>query len=279
MIDSPSEPELPRRATPCGAASTYGGYLRLDRLLTAQVGRSTQHDELLFIIQHQTSELWMKLMIHELGAAIAHLQQDRLGRCARTLERVKQVQRQLFDQWSVLETMSLAEYLTFRDALGGASGIQSHQYRAIEYLLGNKSDPSSEAHRSDAAVHAELGRLLAAPSLYDELLRALARAGHPVPSARLARDFSLMPELSPEIVAVFRRIYERPDAQWAAYVLCELLVDLEELFQLWRFRHVKVVERVIGARGGTGGTSGAVFLRKRLELTFFPELLRVRTEF
>ena len=258
--------------------TSYGGYLRLDRLLSAQQPRSSHHDEMMFIIQHQTSELWMKLMVHELAAAIAHVKADALAPCFKILARVKQVQRQLFEQWAVLETLTPSEYVQFRDTLGPASGLQSHQFRAIEFMLGNKNARILEVHRHDAAIHAWLTGLLEAPSLYDEFLRHLARRGMPVPAERTERDWTRPYERHPQLIAVFKKIYEAPGAHWEAYDMCEKLVDVEEYFQLWRFRHVKTVERVIGFKRGTGGTAGVAFLRKTLEIALFPELLDVRTE-
>jgi tryptophan 2,3-dioxygenase len=232
----------------------------------------------MFIIQHQTSELWMKLMVHELAAAIAHVKADALAPCFKILARVKQVQRQLFEQWAVLETLTPSEYVQFRDTLGPASGLQSHQFRAIEFMLGNKNARILEVHRHDAAIHAWLKGLLEAPSLYDEFLRHLARRGMPVPAERTERDWTQPYERHPQLVGVFKTIYEAPGAHWEAYDMCEKLVDVEEYFQLWRFRHVKTVERVIGFKRGTGGTAGVAFLRKTLEIALFPELLDVRTE-
>lgn len=258
--------------------TSYGGYLRLDLVLFAQHPRSAHHDEMLFIIQHQTSELWMKLMLHELAAAIAHVRADRLAPCFKILARVKQVQRQLFEQWAVLETLTPSEYVQFRGVLGPASGLQSFQFRAIEFMLGNKNAAMLAVHRHDPKVHAWLKALLEAPSLYDEFLRHLARRGMPVPAERVERDWSAPYERHPQVVAVFRRIYEAPEEHWDAYDMCEKLVDVEENFQLWRFRHVKTVERIIGYKPGTGGTAGVAFLRKTLERPLFPELIDVRTE-
>ena len=263
--------------TDLAAESSYGGYLRLDLLLAAQQPRSAHHDEILFIIQHQTAELWMKLIVHELQAAIAHVQADRLAPCFKILARVKQVQRQLFEQWAVLETLTPSEYVQFRDVLGPASGLQSFQFRAIEFLLGNKNASILAVHRHDAAVHAWLERLLRAPSLYDEFLRHLARRGMPVPRECLERDWVEPYRRHPGVVAVFKSIYEDPERHWDAYDMCEKLVDVEENFQLWRFRHVKTVERVIGFKRGTGGTAGVDFLRKTLDIALFPELIDVRT--
>ncbi len=258
--------------------TSYAGYLRLDQLLAAQQPRSTHHDEMLFIIQHQTAELWMKLLVHELAAAIAHVRADNLSPCFKILARAKQVQRQLFEQWAVLETLTPTEYAQFRHVLGPASGLQSHQFRAIEFMLGNKNPRMLEVHRHDPQRHAWLKGLLEAPSLYDEFLRLLARRGMPVPAECVERDWSAPHLRNPGVVAVLRTIYEDPAAYWDAYDMCEKLVDVEENFQLWRFRHVKTVERVIGFKRGTGGTAGVAFLRKTLEFPLFPELLDVRTE-
>ncbi len=271
-------PDDPGIITDLAAETSYGGYLRLDRLLTAQQPRSSHHDEMLFIIQHQVSELWMKLLAHELAAAIAHVRADALSPCFKILARAKQVQRQLFEQWAVLETLTPTEYVEFRDVLGPASGLQSHQFRAIEFMLGNKNPRMLDVQRHDVAVHGLLKKLLEAPSLYDEFLRLLARRGMPVPRECVERDWSLPHARNAGVTAVFRVIYENPGAHWDAYDMCEKLVDLEENFQLWRFRHVKTVERVIGFKRGTGGTAGVSFLRKTLETALFPELLDVRTE-
>jgi tryptophan 2,3-dioxygenase len=262
---------------------SYGGYLRLDRLLDAQqpVSRGAddapRHDEMLFIIQHQVSELWMKLMIHELRAAIAHLRADALEPCFKILARVKLIQKQLFEQWAVLETLTPSEYEAFRPALGTASGFQSAQYRAIEFLLGNKQAAILDVFRHEPATFAELDALLHAPSLYDEFLRLLARRGLPVPRASLVRDVTKPYVRNADLVPVLARIYEDPEQWWDAYDMCEKLVDVEEAFQLWRFRHMKTVERIIGYKPGTGGSSGVAFLRRALEHSFFPELLDVRT--
>jgi tryptophan 2,3-dioxygenase len=262
---------------------TYGGYLRLDRLLDAQqplsgaAGATPRHDEMLFIIQHQVSELWMKLMIHELRAAVASVRADALEPCFKILARVKLIQKQLFEQWAVLETLTPSEYEAFRPALGTASGFQSAQYRAIEFLLGNKNAAILDVFRHDALMHAELDTLLRAPSLYDEYLHHLARRGLPVPQAVLDRNVTQPYVRSPDLVPVFREIYADPQHWWDAYDMCEKLVDVEEAFQLWRFRHMKTVERIIGYKPGTGGSSGVGFLRRALEQSFFPELIDVRT--
>jgi tryptophan 2,3-dioxygenase len=261
-------------------STTYADYLRLDLLLAAQQPRSSpqHHDELLFIIQHQTSELWMKLFIHELEAARTLVKADRLEPAFKILARVGQIQRMLFEQWSVLETLTPTEYLEFRDVLGPASGFQSAQYRALEYLLGNKDAQGLAAHRHTPDVHAWLSGLLQAPSLYDEFLRHLARRGLPLPEDRLNRDFTQPYEPHPGVVAVFRTIYADPSRWWDGYEMAEKLVDVEERFQLWRFRHMLTVQRIIGGKPGTGGSAGVPFLRRALDVRFFPELWDVRTE-
>jgi len=268
----------PEFITDLAAETSYGGYLGLDRLLAAQQPRSSHHDEMLFIIQHQTSELWMKLMIHELAAAIAHVKSDDLAPCFKILARVKQIQRQLFEQWAVLETLTPSEYAMFRNVLGPASGLQSHQFRAIEFLLGNKIANRIDVHRYDSKVSSFLENLLRSPSLYDEFLRYLARKGMPVPAERVERDWSQPYERHAGVTAVFKTVYENTQQYWAEYDMCEKLVDVEENFLLWRFRHVKTVERIIGFKRGTGGTAGVSFLRKTLETSLFPELIDVRTE-
>jgi len=259
---------------------TYGEYLHLDQLLSAQKPLSDppHHDELLFIIQHQTSELWMKLILHELRAAIAHIQHDDLDPCFKILARVKQIQRQLFEQWAVLETLTPNEYAQFRKVLVNASGIQSVQYRAIEFLLGNKNAEIVELYRYDDQRYQEMTQILNAPSLYDEFLRYLSRSGYRIPKKCRERDWSQPHERTPALIPVFKQIYDHPDTQWAAYEMCEKLVDVEENFHLWRFRHMKTVERIIGYKRGTGGSSGVGFLKRALDITFFPELFDVRTE-
>lgn len=258
---------------------SYAGYLCLPDLLAQQRPLSSpqHHDEMLFIIQHQVAELWMKQLIHELSAAIRFVQQDQLDPCFKILARAKLIQMQLFDQWAVLETLTPSEYMEFRGVLGHASGFQSYQYRKLEFLLGNKNRDALKVFEYDAQIHAELKSALEAPSLYDEFLRHLSRRGLPVPKECVERDWSLPHQKNDALIEVFRAIYEHPRDHWDAYEMCEKLVDVEEYFQLWRFRHMKTVERIIGFRQGTGGSSGVGFLRQALELTFFPELLAVRT--
>jgi len=259
---------------------TYGGYLQLETLLSAQKPLSdpVHHDELLFIVQHQVAELWMKLIIHELREAIARLRADDVDTTLKILARVKQVQRQLFEQWGVLETLTPSEYMEFRPVLGASSGFQSLQYRLLEFLLGNKNADMLKVFAHDPAAHAALREALAQPSLYDEFLRYLARRGHAVPANLLDRDVTQPHVRDAALTPVFKRIYENAKDYWPEYHLCEQLVDVEESFQLWRFRHMKTVERIIGFKRGTGGSSGVAFLKKALELTFFPELIDVRTE-
>jgi tryptophan 2,3-dioxygenase len=259
---------------------TYSGYLCLDTLLAQQkpLSQPAHHDEMMFIVQHQVSELWIKLIIHELEAAQRFVREDKLGPCFKILARVKQIQLQLYEMWSVLETLTPSEYLQFRDQLGSSSGFQSLQYRQLEFMLGNKNAAMADVFRHDATAHAALTAALRAPSLYDEFLRHLARRGLPVPRECLERDFSQPHQFNAGLLTVFKTIYEQPHAWWDAYEMCEKLVDVENYFQYWRFRHMKTVERIIGYKVGTGGSSGVSFLRKALDLTFFPELFAVRTE-
>lgn len=259
---------------------SYGEYLHLDEVLAAQhpVSRPEHHDELLFIVQHQTSELWLKLVLHELRAVQAQLAADDLRPALKGLARVKHIQRTLTDQWSVLATLTPSEYAEFRSFLGTSSGFQSDQYRAVEFVLGNKNAAMLPMFDHDPRAQALLTDLLAAPTVYDEFVRYLARHGHDVPASMLDRDVTHAHVFTPELVPVFRRIYDNAHEYWEAYEACEELVDLEENFQLWRFRHLKAVERTIGVKRGTGGSSGIEFLRRALELTFFPELYAVRTE-
>jgi len=258
---------------------TYGRYLHLDELLAAQtpLSRPQAHDELLFIIQHQTSELWLKLALHELTGACDDMAGDDLALALKRLARVKQVQKQLIEQWSVLATLTPTEYQRFRGFLGSSSGFQSYQYRAVEFLLGAKDAAMLEVFADDPAARTLLTAARDRPSLYDEFLRLLARRGHPVPDDVVDRDVREAHREDPRLVEVFRTIYDEPERSWDVYETCEELVDIEDNLQLWRFRHLKTVERTIGFRTGTGGTTGAAFLRRVLDLTFFPELYAVRT--
>jgi tryptophan 2,3-dioxygenase len=280
MTDSNQRPVEPGIVSDFSERLSYAGYLSLDGLLAQQrpLSQPQHHDEMLFIIQHQISELWIKLIIHELSAAIDHLRHDRLPPCLKILSRVKLIQVQLFDQWAVLETLTPSEYMEFRSVLGSASGFQSFQYRKLEFLLGNKNPDNIKVFAHDPAIHDDLLRTLESPSLYDAFLRYLARHGYNIPEECRERDWSTPHIRNEALVDIFREIYRNPKQHWKAYEMCEKLVDVEEYFQLWRFRHLKTVERIIGFRRGTGGSSGVGFLRQALELTFFPELLASRTE-
>ncbi len=266
--------------TDLSAQMTYEGYLGLDTLLASQhpISAPEHHDELLFIIQHQTSELWFKLILHELHAAIGSIQQDQLEPCFKILSRVKQIQQQLYNQWSVLETLTPSEYMEFRHILGRASGFQSSQYRELEFLLGNKDPDIIKVFAYDQAVRDRLQSVLEQPGLYDEFLRFLQRRGYAIPQTVAKRDWSQPYTESREVLAVIKTIYQNTDRNWDAYNMCEKLIDLEVNFQLWRFRHMKTVERIIGYKPGTGGSSGVAFLKKALDIQFFPELYSVRTE-
>lgn len=283
-MDTPNQ--RPQRPVEPGIVSdfsdrlSYSSYLSLPGLLAQQrpLSQPQHHDELLFIVQHQVSELWIKLLIHEIAAAIDHLRNDRLPPALKILSRVKLIEIQLFEQWAVLETLTPSEYMEFRSVLGNASGFQSFQYRKLEFLLGNKNADTLRVFAHDPAVSADLHRALESPSLYDEFLRYLARRGYNVPAESVDRDWSQPYRRNEAVADIFRDIYRNSKQHWEAYEMCEKLVDMEEYFQLWRFRHLKTVERIIGFRRGTGGSSGAAFLRQALELTFFPELLASRTE-
>ncbi|GIM91813.1 tryptophan 2,3-dioxygenase [Paractinoplanes toevensis] len=259
---------------------SYGAYLHLDEILDAQHPVSTpeHHDELLFILQHQTSELWLKLVLHELRAVQRQLAADELRPALKGLARVKHIQRTLTEQWSVLATLTPSEYAEFRSFLGTSSGFQSYQYRAVEFMLGNKDRRMLSIFDDDPAARSLLTEALEAPSVYDEFLRYLSRHAYEVPAELLQRDVTLPYKFNEDLVAVFVEIYNDPEKHWGAYEACEELVDLEENFQLWRFRHLKTVERTIGFKRGTGGSSGVAFLKAALDLTFFPELYAVRTE-
>ena len=265
--------------TDLGGTMDYNAYLDIMTLLSAQhpVSRPEHPDELLFIIQHQTTELWFKLVLHELRGVRDYLDADDVGRARKALARVKHIFRILGDQWSVLATLTPTEYAEFRGSLGSSSGFQSHQYRSVEFLLGNKNRRMLAVFDAQPAVRAELENILEAPTVYDALLRFLARQGHAVPASVLERDVSLAWVEAPELIPTFARIYGDTTAYWAEYAICEDLVDLEDAFQFWRFRHLRTVQRTIGFKTGTGGSSGVGFLRKALDLTFFPELYSVRT--
>jgi len=259
---------------------SYGSYLDLERILSAQhpVSQPQHHDEMLFIIQHQTSELWLKLMLHELMEARRLLTQDEIGKALKCLARVKHIQKTLTEQWSVLATLTPREYAQFRGFLGSSSGFQSFQYRAVEFVLGNKHAGMLKVHEADPKAHQLLEQLLHEPTLYDVFLAALSRKGYAIPAEVLHRDVTKAWEFQQGLIPVFKDIYESEDTLWSLYQACEDLVDVEDNFQAWRFRHMRVVQRTIGFKTGTGGSSGVGFLKRALGLTFFPELFAVRTE-
>jgi tryptophan 2,3-dioxygenase len=260
------------------ASMSYGDYLQLDALLNAQKPLSPAHDEMLFIVQHQTSELWMKLLLHELRAAIAAVAADQLQPAFKMLARVSKIMEQLVHAWDVLATMTPPEYSAVRTYLANSSGFQSWQYRCIEFSLGNKNALMlrPHAHRADLLAHVQA--TFHAPSLYDESLRLLARRGLPMPASHTDRDWT-QPYLASEAVeAAWLQVYRAPQAHWDLYQLGEELTDLEDAFRLWRFRHVTTVERVIGFKRGTGGTGGVSYLRKMLDVVLFPEIWHLRTD-
>lgn len=258
----------------------YTGYLKLDRLLSAQLPLSdpAHHDEMLFIIQHQVAELWMKLLIHEIGQAIAYIRADEMPPAVKNLARVRHIQNQLYNQWGVLDTLTPSEYSEFRHVFGKASGFQSAQYRILEFMLGNKSRSMLSVYEHQPEWHEKLVNALAAPSLYEEFLMHLDRGGLPVPRRAIERDFRKMRDEDDDVVAVLKTIYENPKRYWTEYESCEALMDIANNFQFWRFHHLKTVERIIGHKRGSGGSSGVSFLKKAVDNEFFPELIRVRTE-
>ncbi len=256
---------------------SYADYLGLGRLLAAQAPRSQHHDELLFIVIHQASELWIKLCLHELTAARDHIAADDLGPALKMIARVSRIQTQLIQSWDVLATMTPADYQAIRPHLGQSSGFQSYQYRAMEFVMGAKNARALGVHEPDPAAHALLSGLLAQPSLYDEAIRLLARSGVPVAAATLVRDVTQPYAADPAVEAAWLAVYRDPQRWWALYDLAEKLVDLEFRFQQWRFAHFKTVERIIGLQPGTGGTAGAPYLKRVLDTQFFPELLAIRT--
>jgi tryptophan 2,3-dioxygenase len=264
--------------TDFSAAMSYGDYLQLDAILAAQKPLSDKHDELLFIVIHQTTELWMKLALHELRLARAEIRAEHLPPAFKALARVSRIQAQLIQSWDVLSTLTPADYTSFRPALGQASGFQSWQYRLIEFLLGNKQGGMLAPHRHRADLHAELETELAAPTLYDEAIRLLARRGFAIDRSVLERDVRQPYTGDASVRAAWLEVYRDTARHWELYELAEDLVDLEDWFQQWRFRHVTTVERIIGLKPGTGGTAGVAYLRKALDIRFFPELWDVRTE-
>jgi tryptophan 2,3-dioxygenase len=256
---------------------SYGDYLQLDQVLSAQKMLSPAHDELLFIVQHQTSELWMKLMLHELRGAIRHIAADELPPAFKMLARVSKIMEQLVHAWDVLATMTPPEYTAMRPYLGASSGFQSYQYRCIEYSMGNKNPAMLKPHEHRPDLLALVRASFDAPSLYDEALRLMARRGINVPAEYLERDWTQPYVASPGVEAAWLEVYRNPSQHWDLYQLGEELTDLEDAFRLWRFRHVTTVERVIGFKRGTGGTGGVSYLRKMLDVVLFPEIWTLRT--
>jgi tryptophan 2,3-dioxygenase len=258
-------------------AMSYGDYLGLEQILNAQHPRSPNHNEMLFIIQHQTSELWLKLMLHELQAVRVNLRAGELAPAFKMLARVARIMDQLVHAWDVLATMTPPEYTAIRPFLGASSGFQSHQYRELEFILGNKNAALLDLHATAPAAYAILERELNAPSVYDEAVMLLARSGFAIAPGRLAADWTLPTRHDDSVKAAWLAVYQDPSKHWALYELAEKLVDLETAFRFWRFRHVTTVERIIGFKTGTGGTAGVSYLRKMLDVVLFPELFSLRT--
>lgn len=256
---------------------TYGDYLQLDKILKAQTGIAGTHDEMLFIIIHQAMELWMKLMLHELKAAIPHIRRDELRPAFKMFARAKRIEDQLIGSWTVLNTMTPTDYLSFRDSLGQSSGFQSYQYRSIEFILGNKNRGMMKPHEHKPEIYQPLKEIFDAPSVYDEVIMLLARRGFAIDASETKRDWSKTREPNASVEAAWRKIYDGTDDYWELYELGEDLVDIEDLFQTWRFRHANTVERIIGLKTGTGGTSGVTYLKKAVGMRLFHELWSVRT--
>ncbi|KPV96496.1 Tryptophan 2,3-dioxygenase [Pseudoalteromonas sp. P1-9] len=257
---------------------SYGDYLQLSQILTAQKPLSNQHDEMLFIVIHQSSELWLKLAGHELSAAIDNLNNGDFGHAFKVISRVKQIFNQLTQSWNILSTLTPVDYLKFRDALGHSSGFQSYGYRKLEFLLGNKNQSLLKVHESDAQVHTELSTILNAPSLYDVTLSILAKQGLAIDDGHLQRDKSQPYEKNESVLNAWLEVYKDADKYFELYELAEKLVDIEDSFQQWRFKHMYTVQRIIGNKSGTGGSSGVAFLKKALDISFFPELFELRTK-
>ena len=277
MTSSDYDPASEGAETDFTRRMSYGNYLALDAILGAQHPLSEAHDEMLFIIQHQTTELWMRLAIHELAAARRAIAKDEVAPAMKMLARVSRIFEQLNGAWDVLRTMTPSEYTRFRSQLGQSSGFQSRQYRLIEYLLGNRNHAMLKPHAHDAEVTKLLEAELATPSLYDEVLRLADRNGLKMPAAVLARDVRETHSFNEGVLNAWRQVYEAPETHWMLYELAEKLVDFEDYFRRWRFNHVTTVERVIGFKRGTGGTGGVSYLKRMLEIELFPELWRVRT--
>lgn len=258
-------------------AMSYGDYLGLNQILNAQHPRSPNHNEMLFIVQHQTSELWIKLMLHELHAVRKHLQAGDLPPAFKMLSRVARIMDQLVHAWDVLATMTPSEYTAIRPYLGNSSGFQSHQYRELEFILGNKNPALLSVHQSNTEAYAVLDAALRTPSIYDEAIMLLARSGFAIDAERLNLDWTQPVAANESVKAAWLKVYQAPEQHWVLYELAEKLVDMETAFRIWRFRHVTTVERIIGFKAGTGGTAGVSYLRKMLDIVLFPELFSLRT--
>jgi len=256
---------------------SYGDYLKLDQLLSAQSPLSAQHDEMLFIIIHQSSELWLKLASHEINRALECIRENDFGPAFKVIARVKQIFIQLTQSWNILSTLTPSDYLEFRDDLGRSSGFQSVEYRKLEFLLGNKNKDMLKVHRSNPDAHQALDQLLQQASLYDEVIRALVRAGFSIDESQLNSDFTQPYTTNASVLAAWLTVYQQPQKYFDLYELAEKLVDIEDAFQQWRFKHMYTVQRIIGQKQGTGGSSGVAFLRRALDVSFFPELFEVRT--
>jgi tryptophan 2,3-dioxygenase len=278
MTDKSHDPSKEGAQMSFDGRMSYSDYLHLERILDAQEPLSEAHDELLFIIQHQTSELWMKLAIHEIRSCIRAIRHDRLQAAFKMLSRVARIFEQLNNAWDVLRTMTPSEYTQFRDSLGESSGFQSYQYRAIEFLAGNRNPAMLRPHLHREDIIARLEEILAEPGLYDEALLLLARNGFDIGEDADRKDWRETRAENSKVLDAWKTIYQSPERYWALYELAEKLIDFEDYFRRWRFNHVTTVERIIGLKRGTGGTSGVNYLRKMLEVELFPELWKVRTE-
>lgn len=257
---------------------SYGDYLNLSQILTAQHPISDEHDEMLFVVIHQASELWIKLAGHELAAAISFIEKEQFGPAFKVISRVKQIFLQLTQSWNILSTLTPVDYLKFRDSLGKSSGFQSFGYRSIEFMLGNKNKALIEVHKSDDAAYQQLSSLSDAPSIYDTVLRVMAKRGFKIDEAKLNRDFGLPYESNASVLNAWLQVYTDASTHFELYELAEKLMDIEDAFQNWRFKHMYTVQRIIGNKAGTGGSSGVEFLRKALDISFFPELIELRTK-
>jgi tryptophan 2,3-dioxygenase len=281
MKDKGEEKELTSEAgihTNFQNSMTYGEYLHLDKLLLSQTRLSTHHDEMLFIIIHQVSELWMKLILHELKAAISSIQKDELQPAFKMLARVSKIQKQIIESWDVLATLTPSEYMEFRDKLGKSSGFQSYQYRMIEFALGFKTSHVLEIYKKDKELHERLKKAFQEPSLYDVSIESLAKAGFQMNDEILKKDYTKTYKADSSVEAAWLEVYRNVELHWDLYQLAEKLVDIEDWQQQWRFRHMKTVERIIGHKKGTGGSSGVTYLKKVLDHRFFPELWDLRTK-